>query len=105
MAISLKYWRRIVVDGVAYRWRVLPEVEYDGCRHDGLLVVHVRLEEDAQQFLRLHGGPHPMRNEAAPEVVITPRRVAAGIRAALQAGWPRSTDRFFYLDLPPADET
>jgi hypothetical protein len=105
MAISKKYSRRIVVDGVAYRWRVMPEVEYDGYLHDGLLLVNVWSEEGSKQVLRLRGGSHPMRRVAAPEVIITPRRVAAGIRAALRAGWPTGKRRFFDLVLPPTDES
>ena len=105
MAISKKYSRRIVVDGVAYRWRIPPEVEYDQTGHDGLLIVNVWLEENAGQILRLHGSSHPMRNEASPEAVITPRRVAEGIRAALRAGWqPTIPSRYFRFDLPPSGE-
>jgi hypothetical protein len=106
MAISKKYSRRIVVDGVAYRWRVPPEVEYDQTGHDGLLIVNVWHEGSSGQPLRLLGGPHPMRTQAPPGVVVTPQRVAAGIRAALRAGWqPTIPNHLFRFELPTADET
>jgi hypothetical protein len=106
MAISKKYSRRIVVDGIAYRWRVPPEVEYDQTGHDGLVIVNVWLEEGAGQTLRLLGSSHPMRNAAEPASVITPQRVAAGIRAALLAGWqPTGPNGTFRLELSLADKS
>jgi hypothetical protein len=106
VAISKKYSRRIVVDGVAYRWRIPPEVEYDQTAHDGHLIINVWLEEGAGQTLRLLGGLHPTRQQAAPNVVVTPRRVADAIRAAVRAGWtPTTPNRTFLFDLPPANES
>ncbi|WP_171472256.1 hypothetical protein [Frigoriglobus tundricola] len=105
MAISKKYSRRIVVDGVAYRWRIPPEVEYDQTAHDGHLIVNVWPEKGAGQTLRLYGGLHPMRERATASVVITPRRVADAIRAALRAGWtPMTSNQLFRLDILPTDE-
>ena len=49
MAISKKYSRRIVVDGIAYRWRVPPEVSYDAHIHDGHIIANVWLEEQPGQ--------------------------------------------------------
>lgn len=101
MAISKKYSRRIVVDGVAYRWKVPPEVEYDQVAHDGLLIANVWLEEGGGQPLRLLSGVHPGHRAAPPEVVITPRRMAD----ALRAGWqPAVRGSIFLFEFPAASE-
>jgi hypothetical protein len=106
MAISKKYSRRIVVDGITYRWRVPPDVDYDQTAYDGILVVDVWLEEDVGQLLRLIGGPRaPRFLRRRPTDVITPRRLAVGIRSALAAGWnPAVTQPIFHYPLPTPNE-
>ncbi len=99
MAISKKYSRRIVVGGVAYRWRVQPEVEYDQTAHDGHIIANVWSEEHSARTLRLIGGL-PSSETGLPILPVTPGRVAEGIRAALRAGWnPTVVGQTFHLRL------
>lgn len=107
MAISKKYSRRIVVDGIAYRWRVLPRVEhnppaYDG-HYDGHIVANVWPEDHPGQRLRLIGG-YPHSETGLPTDSVTPRLVAEGIRAAHQAGRvSASRQGTFQIHLPRAE--
>jgi hypothetical protein len=87
MAISKKHSRRIVVDGVVYRWRIPPKPNYDQ-GHFGQLVVTVwRDEEPNGCVLSLLGGDRPDNFHRAVGEVVTPRRIATAIRASLAAGW------------------
>lgn len=95
MAISKKYTRRIVVDGVQYRWRVPPAVVYDG--H---IIANVWREGASGQHLRLIGG-HPSSAYPYPTEPMTPKLVAEGIRRALDAGWnPDEPGQPFLLRIP-----
>ena len=88
MAVPKKYSRRIVVDGIAYRWRVPPEPNYDQ-GHFGGLWVTVWREDEPHHPLWLHGGARPDNLHGAVGVVITPRHVAEAIRACVARGWQR----------------
>ena len=107
MAISKKYSRPIVVDGVVYRWRVIPDMEYDQTDHDGRILVLVWREVDSGQMLRLIAGQHPGGHHfarARTHDIVTPRRIADGIRSALAVDWnPDSQGRSFTLHLPEPD--
>src|SRR5262249_24217574 len=93
MAIPKKHSRRIVVDGVVYRWRIPPEPNYDQ-GHFGQLVVTVwRDEEPNCCLLYLLGGDRPDNLHGAVGEVLTPRRIADAIRAALAAGWDPAEHR------------
>ena len=106
MAISKKYSRPITVDGVVYRWRIPPEVEYDQTDHDGRVLVIVWRETETGQLLRLIGGLHPAYRHRRPDGcdIVTPHRVATAIRSALVAGWnPAGRGTAFRMTLPPMD--
>jgi hypothetical protein len=103
MAISKKYSRRIVVDGVSYRWRIPPEPNYDQGGPQGHLVVTIWSEAHPGCVLYAVGGARPDNWHHAVGEIVTPRRIAEGIRAALAAGWnPAEGERGFRLALPPA---
>jgi hypothetical protein len=94
VAISNKHSRRIVVDGVQYRWRVPPAVVYDR-----YIVANVWRECASGQHLRLIGG-YPF-SEYYPTEPMTPKLVAEGIRRALAAGWnPDEPGQPFLLRIP-----
>jgi hypothetical protein len=86
MTVSNRHFRRIVVDGIAYRWkfsRVTADVA------DGWSYVLVQRVEPAGAFLRVGflGRWHlsgPCREHSRP---ILPSDVASAVRAALAAGW------------------
>src|SRR3954470_6130034 len=102
MAMSKKYSRRIVVDGITYRWRIPPGPDYDP-GHYGELWATVWCDERPECILYLIGGPRPDNWHHVVEVVVTPRDIAAGIRAALQAGWnPGERGGIFSARLPTA---
>lgn len=87
MAISKKYSRPIVVDGVAYRWKIDPEPSASEFDYAGSMVAYVQLAENPCSVLCVQCGLRSENILGAPGVVVTPRRIAAAIRAAIIAGW------------------
>jgi hypothetical protein len=103
VAISKKYSRRIVVDGVAYRWKIDPEPDYDQW-HLGELVVRVWRDDTPNCVLHLLGGRRPEMVPHGQADTITPRRVAAGVRTALARGWNPAGAGGFHLALSAVTE-
>ncbi len=98
MAIPKRYFRRIVVDGIAYRWK-FPRATIDV--QDGWSWILVQRVEPAGALLRVVflGRWHmsgPCGGYSRP---VLPSEVAAVIRASLAAGWhadqPGKLFRFF----------
>ncbi|MFF7454596.1 hypothetical protein [Kitasatospora sp. NPDC008115] len=92
MALPRKGSRRIVVDGVEYRWRVSrPHL---CCDYEGATLGYAA--EDALRpgtTLVVETGRRAVLDpERVPEEVILPGEVAAGIRAARSAGWTPGSD-------------
>lgn len=89
MAISGRGLRRILVDGVPYRWKLprrLTESQQDGW--PGIMVL-VLSAEPARAVLRLVFAQrhHPDGGCGHLGTPVLPSDVAAGIRKALTAGW------------------
>ncbi len=86
MAISKRWSRRIVVDGVSYRWK-FPRVTIDIT--DGWSWILVHRDDPAKSLLQIGFAGRwsmsgPCREYSRP---VLPSDVAAAIRAALAAGW------------------
>jgi hypothetical protein len=89
MAARKQGFRRIVVDGVAYRWKFphrLTENQQDGW--PGVRVLIQRVEPGGAflylEFPQRHHMSGPCSEFGKP---VLPAEVASGIRAALAAGW------------------
>src|SRR5213595_2777243 len=81
--------RRLVVDGVAYRWRIRKRATYSqadyGC---GTLHVAVEVADKPGAVLLLYTDrPHPADWGTRQVVPVRPADVAAWVREALEAGW------------------
>ena len=106
MAISKKYSRRIVVDGVEYRWKIAPRPSDPEFDYAGSMVASVQLAENAGQVLFVSCGLRKGNILSRPGAIVTPRRIAAAIRNALVAGWqPSKRGQPFLTQLPPANES
>ena len=93
MAITRKGWRKIVVDGLAYKWRVTKEANYfDHIDNIGWANMRFTVESASGALLivelnrpRLDYWLYPeLKDKMKP---VTPHEVAAGIRGALSEGW------------------
>ena len=88
MTVRKRGSRRIVVDGVAYRWkfpRRLADQEED---LPGVWVVAQRVEPEGSQLLLVFPSRHHMSGpNAGLGRPVLPSDVVAGIKAALIAGW------------------
>ena len=89
MAMRKTGSRRLVVDGVAYRWRIRKRATYGqsgyGC---GTLNVAVELAEAPGSVLVLHTDrPHPADWGTKHVVAVCPSDVVVWVREALTAGW------------------
>ncbi|WP_035791344.1 hypothetical protein [Kitasatospora mediocidica] len=103
MALAKKGSRRIVVDGVEYRWRVSRK--HWCCSYDRSTLGYVA--EDATcpgtTLVVETGRPALLDPGMVPGAVVPPREVAAGIRAARSKGWtPTSNGSPFQLHLSAA---
>ncbi|MEV7780077.1 hypothetical protein [Kitasatospora sp. NPDC088351] len=100
MALAKKGSRRIVVDGVEYRWRVSRR--HLCCDYEGGTLGYVA-EEAARPGATLvveTGRRAFVAPDLVPDQVVLPGEVAAGIRAARSKGWtPSSSGSPFKLDL------
>ncbi|KJS57014.1 hypothetical protein VM98_03725 [Streptomyces rubellomurinus subsp. indigoferus] len=87
MALVKKGSRRIVVDGVAYRWRTSRKhwcCDYDG----GTLAYAVEHADRPGTTLVVETGrPFVQEPRLLPAELVLPGEVAAGIRAARSRGW------------------
>jgi hypothetical protein len=84
--------RQLVVDGLAYRWRIRHRATYGqtdyGC---GTLHVAVQREEDPGAVLVLYTNrPHLKDCIPRPAAPVLPSDVAGWIRQAIRAGWEPS---------------
>jgi len=81
--------RRILVDNVAYRWRIRRRATYLQSDYgSGKLHVSVELFERSGAVLILHTDrPHPADWSTEKIEPVRPADVAAWIRLALQIGW------------------
>ncbi|HYH69288.1 MAG TPA: hypothetical protein VD866_31635 [Urbifossiella sp.] len=91
MAIRKIGSRRIVVDGVAYRWRVRHRGTYSQTDYGvGRLSLAVESADAAGSVLVVETDrPHPHDIFTAPEQVrpVRPVDVAGWVRDAIRAGW------------------
>lgn len=89
MAVNKRGFRRIVVDGIAYRWKFplrLTQRQEDGW--PGVAVAVQRVEPaGAFLWVAFPQRHHPSGACGHLSQPILPSEVAAGIRAALVAGW------------------
>ncbi|WP_306368799.1 hypothetical protein [Nocardiopsis sp. CC223A] len=110
MTMPRKGTRRIIVDGVAYRWRHRSRRSITEARSRPLTFA-VEREDAPGRLLSVTLGDLPplshycctycSPDEAMPEP-ITPSRVAASIRTALADGWdPRGPAGVHRLDMRP----
>ncbi|WP_063759711.1 hypothetical protein [Kitasatospora sp. NRRL B-11411] len=92
MALAKKGSRRIVVDGVEYRWRVSSK--HWCCDPDprslGYAVEHAG--RPGTTLVVDTGRPAVFPPEMVPDQLVLPAEVAAGIRAALADGWTPDAD-------------
>jgi hypothetical protein len=88
VAVRKRGFRRIVVDGVTYRWKFPRRQADQEEAWPGVWAIAQCVEPEGSQLLvvfpnRYHmGGPHA--DEGKP---VLPSEIAAGIRATLRAGW------------------
>ncbi|MEV4560478.1 hypothetical protein AB0K51_26265 [Kitasatospora sp. NPDC049285] len=92
MALAKKGSRRIVVDGVEYRWRVSRK--HWCCDYDASTLGYA-VEDAIRPGTTLvveTGRPIVFDPDAVPTDLVLPAEVAAGIRAARSNGWTPSTN-------------
>ncbi|MBX9584424.1 MAG: hypothetical protein K2X87_29335 [Gemmataceae bacterium] len=105
MAVRKTGSRPITVDGVVYRWRIArrPSDEEFGWAEPMTASVGLATGRGRVLFVRCglrHGN---IRDQ--PGAVVTPRRIAAAIRAALAKGWePAGKGPPLVIDLPASPE-
>jgi hypothetical protein len=81
--------RRLVVDGVAFRWRIRHRATYSQADYgSGTLHIAVELAEEPGAVLVLYTDrPHPADCGTKRVVPVRPSEVAGWVRTALGAGW------------------
>jgi hypothetical protein len=88
VAVRKQGSRRIVVDGVAYRWKFPRRLTDQEEELPGVWAVAQRVEPEGSQLLLVFPGRHHMSGPHADKGrPVLPSEVAAGIRAAVEAGW------------------
>ncbi|MEV0192195.1 hypothetical protein AB0I39_27105 [Kitasatospora purpeofusca] len=107
MALVKKGSRRIVVDGVTYRWRVRHKPTY--CQGNGWTPLTFAVEDATTPGTALvvqAGRPHPGNWFALPTQPVLPADVAQAIRTALARGWtPLASGSPFRLELSNGSAT
>jgi hypothetical protein len=104
MAIRKTGSRRIIVDGVAYLWRVRPRPTYSQANAWGPLSVCVQLAKNPGSVLVVNlTVPRPDNWLHSTSTRVTPGKMESLIRSGLAAGWhPERAGRQFALtDTPP----
>ena len=106
MAVRKRGSRPIVIDGVRYRWRVPSRPTYRQGAYANPLELTVWQDDANGSVLHLYGrAARPDNWLGRPGEIVTPGRVAAGIRAALAAGWkPADPGQPCWDWIPPAPE-
>lgn len=80
--------RSIVVGGREFRWTLRRKPTYAQALGQTDVIVSVRLAGGAgSRLVILFSTPHPGNVLGLPYAAVTPGDVAAGIAAALRAGW------------------
>src|SRR5687767_4891693 len=79
--------RPIVVDGVAFRWRVRSRPTYAQGNAWSPLTVAIEAEAGGGTLVLVHSGARPDNWMAGSFAVVTPEGVASAIRRAKEAGW------------------
>ncbi|MFF7736564.1 MULTISPECIES: hypothetical protein [unclassified Streptomyces] len=107
MALVKKGSRRIVVDGVTYRWRVRHKPTY--CQSNGWTPLTFAVEDATTAGTVLvveTDRPHPENWFALATKPVVPADVAQAIRTALAQGWtPPANGSPFHLDVSNEDKT
>ena len=107
MALVKKGSRRIVVDGVTYRWRVRHKPTY--CQGNGWTPLTFAVENATTPGTTLvvqTDRPHPGNWFALPSQPVLPADVAQAIRTALARGWmPLASGSPFSLELSSGSTT
>lgn len=90
MAMRKTGSRRLVVDGVAYRWRIRRRATY-GQSDYGCGKLHVAVEQAEEQpgavLVLYTDRPHPADWGTRQVLPVRPSDVARWVREALAAGW------------------
>jgi hypothetical protein len=89
MAIRKTGSRRIVVDGVEYRWRIRRRATYSQIDY-GSGTLHVAIESAEQAgavLVLITDRPHPQDCVPRRLMPATPSDVAGWVRQAIRAGW------------------
>ena len=102
MTLAKKGSRRIVVDGVEFRWRVRRRPTYDqGMAWTPLTFVVEQAEQRGALLVVSMPGPHLSNWVGLPSEPVLPSTVASGVRSALAACWqPARPGPVFALTLP-----
>ncbi|MDG4534935.1 hypothetical protein [Streptomyces sp. AV19] len=106
MALGKKGSRRIVVDGVAYRWRLRRRPTYSQalCWSPCTYAVE-QADRPGTTLVVTTDRPHGSNWVGRPSVPVLPSDVADHIRTALGRGWtPDRSGSPFQLDLPSSDD-
>ncbi|MGK5733362.1 hypothetical protein [Streptomyces sp. URMC 124] len=92
MALPRKGSRRIVVDGVAYRWRVRRKVTYgQGMCWSPLAYAVEHAESPGTTLVVRTGRPHPGNWMGGHTSPVLPSDVSGAVRAARARGWAPET--------------
>jgi hypothetical protein len=106
VALVKKGSRRIVVDGVTYRWRVRHKPTY--CQSNGWGPLTFAVEDATASGTVLvveTDRPHPENWFGLTTKPVVPADVAQAIRTALAQGWtPLANGSPFHLDVSNADQ-
>lgn len=88
MTIPRKGSRRIVVDGIEYRWRIRQKPTYSQAAFGHTLNVAVEICENSNCTLVVDlSQAHPCNWIGDPSTPVTPSEVSDLIRNALDVGW------------------
>ncbi|SHI49040.1 hypothetical protein SAMN02745181_0242 [Rubritalea squalenifaciens DSM 18772] len=88
MALPQKGSRKIVVDGIAYRWTIRKKPSYDQALCASSLTAAAELYVDPASTLSIEFKGFRADNWMQEEgLAIGPKEIAQAIRQALQAGW------------------
>ena len=88
MAVRSRGFRRVVVDGVEYRWKFPRRITDQEEQQQGVWAVVQRIEPAGAMLLVVFPQRHHMSGPHAAEgKPVLPSEIVAGIRAALNAGW------------------
>ena len=93
MTLAAKGSRRIVVDGVAYRWRLRHKPTYAQglCESPCIYAVELAERPGARLVVRT-SRPRPDNWLGRPGASVLPSEVARSVRSALACGWTPAAD-------------